>query len=132
MVLEGRSGRVGKIRGVSSSDTSFTCACCGQEHPGLPADYGYSLPDEVFALSYLERYRRSRSNADLCTLDDERFFLRGVLAVPFVGSEQEFGWGLWVEVSRGQHDLYLDGFFDDLSAHPPFEGRLLTADVTME
>ncbi|WP_416136139.1 DUF2199 domain-containing protein [Aquabacterium sp. A7-Y] len=51
------------------SDPSFVCATCGQRHSGLPTDYGFRLPDQVHALSYIERYRRSRSNADLCTLD---------------------------------------------------------------
>ena len=121
-----------KIRGVSSDDTSFICATCSREHPGLPTDYAYGLPDEVFSLSYLDRYRRTRSNADLCTLDDERFFIRGVLSVPFVASDEEFVWGLWVEVDREHHDLYLNGFFDDLSGHPRFEGMLANAIVAYD
>ena len=50
---------------------SFTCGTCGQEHPGLPTDYAFGLPDDIYSLQYLERYKRSRSNADLCTLDDD-------------------------------------------------------------
>jgi hypothetical protein len=106
------------------SDESFVCGTCGQEHPGLPSDYAYGLPDDVYSLGYLERYKRSRSNADLCTLDEERFFVRGVLPIPFVSSDKEFVWGLWVEVSEEQHNLYLDGYYDDLSDNPRFEARL--------
>ncbi|HEV7240748.1 MAG TPA: DUF2199 domain-containing protein [Thermoanaerobaculia bacterium] len=106
------------------SDESFICGTCAREHPGLPTDYAFGLPDEVYSLAYLDRYRRSRSNADLCTLDDERFFVRGVLPIPFVGSHEEFVWGLWVEVTKDQHDLYLAGYYDDLSDNPRFTARL--------
>ena len=106
------------------TDQSFICGTCGQEHPGLPTDYAFGLPDDVHALRYLERYTRSRSNADLCTLDEERFFIRGVLPVPFESSDEEFVWGLWVEVNREQHDLCVAGYYDDLSDNPRFAARL--------
>jgi hypothetical protein len=106
------------------SDESFVCGICDQEHSGLPLDYAFGLPDEVFALGYLDRYRRTRSNEDLCTLDERRFFIRGVLSVPFVESDQEFVWGLWVEVTRDHHDLYLAGYYEDLSDNAPFLGQL--------
>lgn len=109
------------------TDPSFTCATCGQEHSGFPRDFAYGLPDDVYVLSYVDRYRRSRSNADLATLDDARYFLRAVLSIPFVSSDEEFVWGLWVEVGKEQHDLYVAGFHDDLSDNPPFEARLANA-----
>ena len=107
------------------SDRSFVCATCGETHPGLPADYGFRLPDEVHALEYLERYLRCRSNADLCTLDERRYFVRGVLPVPFAGSDtDEFRWGVWVELGKAGHDAYVAGFDEDLSGHPRLPGRI--------
>ncbi len=104
--------------------TSFICATCGQQHSGLPMDYSFGLPDEVYALDYLSRYLRSRSNNDLCTLDESRHFLRGVIPIPFEGSEEEYCWGVWVEVSREDHDKYVRGYDEDLSAEPSFTGKL--------
>ena len=106
------------------TDRSFICATCGQEHPGLPTDYGFRLPDEVHALSYVDRYLRSRSNADLCTLDEHRYFIRGVIAIPFVGSSEEFCWGVWVELNKAHHDAYVEGFERGLSDSPRFIGRI--------
>ena len=106
------------------SDESFVCATCGQRHAGLPTDYGFRLPDEVHALSYVDQYSRSRSNADLCTLDESRYFLRGVIPVPFADSDEEFGWGVWVEVNKQHHDLYATRFREDLSSTPRFQGQL--------
>ena len=104
--------------------TSFICGTCSEEHEGLPLDYGFGLPDEVYALGYIERYLRSRSNADVCTLDQSRYFIRGVLPLPFSGSDRSFGLGIWVEVPQTQHDLYVAGFHDDLSDNPAFIGRI--------
>src|SRR4051812_35024657 len=97
---------------------SFFCANCGKEHPGLPTDWGFKLPDEVHSLSYVDRYVRSRHNADLCALDESRYFFRGLVPVPLSESTGHFNWGVWVEVRRDIHDIYLNGFNDDLSIQP--------------
>ena len=106
------------------SDTSFVCDTCGETHEGLPTDYGFRLPDEVHALSYLSRYQRSRSNADLCTLDEHRHFIRGVISIPLLEQDDSYGWGVWVELAKDKHDEYLAGFNADLSATPRFPGRI--------
>ena len=104
--------------------TSFICETCGQQHSGLPIDYSFGLPDEVFELEYLARYNRSRSNNDLCTLDEAKYFVRGVIPIPFQDSDEEYCWGVWVQVSREDHDKYVRGYDDDLSAEPSFPGTL--------
>ncbi|MEF9942732.1 MAG: DUF2199 domain-containing protein [Burkholderiaceae bacterium] len=73
----------------------------------LASDVELHLPDAVWSLPYLERYLRSRSNPDFCTLDDSRYFIRCVLPVPFSYQEGFFGWGIWVEVAKADHDAYL-------------------------
>ncbi|KAB7779488.1 DUF2199 domain-containing protein [Xanthomonas sp. LMG 12459] len=103
------------------------CTSCGEVHQGLPTDRGFGLPDEVFALSYLDAYRRVRSNADLCTLDERRFFIRGVLEIPFLYREDAFAWGLWAEVSKQDHDLYVNSFNDASAQGRMFSGALANA-----
>jgi hypothetical protein len=44
--------------------------------------------------------------------------------LPFQDSEEEYCWGVWVEVSRDDHDKYVRGYNDDLSAEPNFPGQL--------
>jgi hypothetical protein len=85
-------------------------------------DYGFRLPDVVHELDYLSRYFRSRSNSDLCTFDESRFFLRGVLPLPFQESEDEFVWGVWVEVASEEHNYYAETFEDDGRRVPRFIG----------
>ncbi|RZJ62542.1 MAG: DUF2199 domain-containing protein [Acidovorax sp.] len=96
----------------------FRCGSCGEWHDELATDIGCGLPDAVFELSYLERYRRARYNQDFCTLDGERWFIRCVLPVSFTYRDGFFGWGVWVEVTQQQHDDYLV-FFDESAGIPP-------------
>lgn len=106
------------------TDHSYVCSSCGKTHEGLPTDWGFKLPDEVFDLSYLDKYRRTRSNADLCTLDESRFFLRGILMIPFTHQEGEFAWGVWAEVSKTAHDFYLDNYSNELAQGTKAKGTL--------
>ena len=107
-----------------SDAPSFLCDTCGQRHPGLPADYGFRLPDEVHALSYIEHYVRTRRNSDFCTLDESRFFIRGVLPLPISGSGEEFCWGIWVEVDRVSHDLCIARWEESSEGLPRFAGKV--------
>lgn len=103
---------------------TFVCSTCGQEHSGLPTDFGFRLPDEVSALSYIDRYVRSHSNSDLCTFDGSRYFLRGLIAIPLTETDEQFCWGIWAEVSKETHDFYVKGFNQDLKGSEPREGQL--------
>jgi hypothetical protein len=37
---------------------------------------------------------------DYCAIDDENFFVRGVIQLPIIGTAQNFGWGVWGSLSR--------------------------------
>mgnify|MGYP006146022345 CR=1 FL=1 len=104
--------------------SGFQCAHCGQWHDELLTDVACGLPDAVFELGYLERYRRARYNPDFCTLDETRHFIRCVLPVPFTHRDDYFGWGVWVEVDRATHELCLQLFdTEGAAAVPPLQGR---------
>ena len=107
-----------------SETETFVCRQCGEVHEGLPTDWGYNQPDEIYALEYMEKYLRVRSNSDFCTLDESRYFIRGVLHLPFQEQEESFGWGIWVEVSMNDHDLCVRHFDEDGSSLPRVFGRV--------
>lgn len=106
------------------TDCSYVCPNCGKEHDGLPTDWGFRFPDEVHGLPLLDQYRRTRSNNDLCTLDESRYFIRGLLSIPFFYQEGDFSWGVWIEVDREVHDFYLAHFHDDHAAGTKAKGLL--------
>jgi hypothetical protein len=104
----------------------FVCSVCGKEHVGLPTDHGYKLPDDVWAIPEPERMTRAKFTPDLCQLG-ERYFIRGVLRVPFSEAEGDFGWGVWTEVAWPTFERYLKLYEEDASAEPPHAGTLANA-----
>jgi len=54
----------------------YDCSCCGETHENMPdlcfdrPDYADSIPDE-------EAGDRVELDTDLCTVDNEYFFIRG-------------------------------------------------------
>jgi hypothetical protein len=109
---------------AKAKSRGFRCGTCGRVHPGLPTEWGFREPDEVFALPYIEKYLRTRLNADLCTLDESRYFLRAYLTLPFTEASGEFGWGVWVEVSRDHHDVYAGQIVCEAECEPSTQYRL--------
>lgn len=102
----------------------FRCGTCGRVHPGLPTEWGFREPDEVFALPYMAKYLRTRINADLCTLDESQYFLRAYLTLPLTDGGGEFGWGVWAEVSHDHHDVYAGQIVCEAEGEPPTQYRL--------
>lgn len=101
----------------------FTCAICGQVHEGLPTAWGFKLPDVVWEIPEQQRADAARFTDDLCQFG-ERFFIRGVLPVPFAGEDGEFGWGAWAEVDEDAFDRYLQLYDVDASNEPAHAGKL--------
>lgn len=102
---------------------TFRCELCGQDHEGLLTDYGFKLPDEVWAIPETERAAQARCTEDLCQLA-ERYFIRGVLLVPFAQRPGHFGWGVWLEVDADAFQRYLEVYEIDASGEPMASGRL--------
>lgn len=70
-------------------------------------DVTFGLPDDIFALSEEQREVRTKTHSDLCSLDDKRYFIRGVVYVPVQELGTKFGWGVWAEVSEETFYRYL-------------------------
>jgi len=101
----------------------FTCSICGQDHEGLPTDWAYELPDEVWAIPEAERRDKAKFDSDLCQFG-ERFFIRCILVVPFKAAPEQFSWGAWVEVEWPVFERYLQLYEEDGTSEPPHRGRL--------
>jgi hypothetical protein len=101
----------------------FHCATCGQDHEGLSTDWGFALPDEVWAIPEEERDAQARYDDDLCQWGD-RFFIRCILPVPLKGTDDYFGWGAWAEVAAEVFERYLDLYDADGREEPPHPAKL--------
>ncbi|MBO9543168.1 MAG: DUF2199 domain-containing protein [Caulobacter sp.] len=89
----------------------------------LSLDWGFELPDEVFALSEEEQAEQVRYNDDLCQWGD-RFFIRCILPVPLKGQDDYFGWGAWAEVEAEVFERYLELYEEDGREEPPHPAKL--------
>lgn len=78
----------------------FTCSTCGRYHEEELRDVRTGLPEEIFGLSEAERERRAQVGSDFAELDGKRFYVRGLLSIPILDEDADFGWGIWVRVEE--------------------------------
>ena len=67
----------------------------------------------------------SKLTSDTCVIDDEDFFIRGVIEIPIHDYPENFGFGVWVSQKRENFENYLANF--DSGNIGPFFGWLSTS-----
>lgn len=100
---------------------AFHCETCGKTHEELP-DLGLKWPDPYFGVPEVERASRIKGTSDLCSIDDEEFFIRGLILIPIKDHEAKLGLGVWVSQKRENFQTYVDNF--DTATIGPFFGWL--------
>jgi hypothetical protein len=109
-----------------SSPLRWKCNCCGEFHTGLPTDFGYDEP--LYWRSELQGNKDSFLNSDYCSVENEHFFVRGILHIPILGTDESFAFGVWFSVSRKSldhiHELEKNADEAAIEAEPPFYGWL--------
>ena len=120
-MIPARAAWVGhKLPGVSGPKT---CARCGRAHQEL--EPAFRRPDALLAVPAEERAARVRESDDLCSVDEEAFFIRCVAPIPVEGREEPFHWGFWVRVAKAHFDDYFDHFEEGAAPdHPGFPGTV--------
>ena len=101
----------------------YKCSTCGETHDDLP-DIGHDKPYYWFTVPLEERSIRTELTEDTCIIDDEDYFIRGVLHIPIHDYERSFGFGVWVSQKKENFYTYLDN--PDSDQIGPFFGWLST------
>ena len=66
--------------------------------------------------------------ADQCVIGGERFFARGLLVLPVSDAEEDFAWGVWVELSAGSFERMSELWeTPHREREPPYPGWLANA-----
>lgn len=99
----------------------YRCDTCGQTHDGVP-DLGFRWPDPYFSIPEAERGSRVNGTPDTCVIDDDAFYIRGVILIPIVDTDKHFGLGVWVSQKAENFRTYLDHY--DSAEIGPFFGWL--------
>ncbi|MBZ5505324.1 MAG: DUF2199 domain-containing protein [Acidobacteriia bacterium] len=76
----------------------YFCATCKQFHSGLPTSYAADFPDSYASIDEKEREQRALIGSDQCIVDNEMYFIRGLVEVPIIGFQEFFLWGLWASI----------------------------------
>jgi hypothetical protein len=100
---------------------SFQCTTCGETHEGLP-DVAFRWPDPYFSVPESERAVRIKGDTDTCVIDEQAFYIRGVILMPIIGTSDHFGLGVWVSQKRENFITYLENY--DTPDIGPFFGWL--------
>lgn len=93
----------------------FWCHTCKEFHSGLPISYAADFPDSYACLKETERATRAEISSDQCIINNEWFFIRGLIEIPIIGFEDFFLWGVWASVKKET--------FDQISDHWETPGR---------
>ncbi len=107
------------IGGKQEKTFEFRCECCGELHRGSPS-FAYEKPFAYFTVPENEVEARVEINSDLCSIDDEAFYIRAILEIPIEGVEEPFTWGVWVSQSEDSFDRYSATYDDDQSGDGSF------------
>lgn len=91
----------------------FVCSVCGEHHDERLLDIRLGLPHVIHLLDSGARTRRAWLADDFAVLDDERFFVRGLLELPIPRLDDRFAYGSWVEVSMPDFQELLRHWHDD-------------------
>ena len=97
----------------------FRCGECGELHRGSPS-FSYAKPPHYFAVPEAERAARIQITTDTCAIDNDTYFIRGLLEVPICGVDEPFAWGLWVSQSQKSFQRYVETFDEDQSGDGSF------------
>jgi len=62
--------------------------------------WGPDAPVYYFGIPEGERDRRVELTPDLCAIDGEHFFIRGVVEIRVLDGPEPFGWTVWCSLSR--------------------------------
>src|SRR5712692_4831685 len=101
----------------------YRCTVCGELHDDLP-DIGANKPDQWWDVAEEERDRRIKITSGTCIIDDEDYFIRGVIEIPVHDHPERFGFGVWVSQKRENFFTYLES--PDSAQIGPFFGWLCT------
>jgi hypothetical protein len=63
---------------------------------GSPLSWHFEAPDPW--------NHRGELSSDQCVIDDEHFFVRGLVEIPVVDGDGPFTWGVWVSLSKANFE----------------------------
>ena len=100
------------------SSLRWKCGTCEEWHYGPCLDFGHDAPlywtsenDGENEIGFFDSGRKGLPhmflNEDICVMDGEHFFVRGIIHLPIVGTAETLRWGVWGSLSRENFEKVL-------------------------
>lgn len=70
----------------------------------IPTDFAFEPPWLAMDVAEDEFGSRVRLTSEFFVVDDEAFFVRGIIELPILGTEESFAWGVWCSLSRQSYE----------------------------
>lgn len=98
----------------------WKCASCEEWHIGPCLDFGHDSPDywsqehekasrrAKLLPGWSKNRRKTFLDEDFCAINDEDFFVRGLIHLPIFGVAETFRWGVWGSLSRKNFETLLE------------------------
>ena len=111
---------------VSFEDLSslrWKCGTCEEWHYGPCLAFGHDAPEywmsENEEANQVEFFHSDNEglpttflDEDICVIDGEHYFIRGIIRLPIIGTAETFDWGVWGSLSRENFEKVLETFDD--------------------
>lgn len=96
------------------NDRGFRCSNCNDLHQGV-FDLACDAPEQWTGPAGKVPNAEVRESThvlseDFCILEGTHYFVRCVLQLQVIGTEETFGYGVWATLSRKNFDLYIERF----------------------
>ena len=88
----------------------WKCGTCEEWHTGPCLDFSYASPaywtrendkaNQMGSFEWLGEMPHTFLDEDICVIDGEYYFVRGVIHLPIIGTTETFRWGVWGSLSR--------------------------------
>ncbi|WP_433591462.1 DUF2199 domain-containing protein [Nocardia sp. CA-145437] len=103
----------------------FVCSCCGVRHSEVPMNYTTAAP-VVWEPDFADA-EDCLLSSDQCVIRAQQFFIKGLVEIPVIGSEEVLSWATWVSLSRADFSRMAD-LWDTVGreAEEPYVGWLAT------
>lgn len=100
-------------------DLRWKCGTCDEWHSGPCLDFSYTAPyywsqDHEKAVArfkllpkWSKNHRKTFLDEDFCSINDDDFFIRGIIHLPIIGAAETFRWGVWGSLSRENFETLL-------------------------
>jgi hypothetical protein len=101
------------------ADLKWKCGSCEEWHTGPCLDFASAKPD-YWSNEHEKQHERSQllpslgrkpktwRDEDYAVCDDEHFFVRGLIHLPIIGTNETFRWGVWGSLSRDSFNRLME------------------------